>query len=98
MAEKKSYDTKFETKPNSGVLFSAKSKTSDRQPDYNGNLLLDLSAFEVVNNQITVSLSGWKKSMSNGGTYLSLAASKPWVKEEAGSAFKRTKEDDSVPF
>jgi len=98
MALPKKYDKPFETKPNTGVLFASKSKTSEKQPDYNGNLLIDLSEFEVVDNQVNVSLGGWKNTMGNGATYLRISASKPWVKEESGSAFKRTSETDDVPF
>jgi len=52
MAEKKSYDTKYEMKPNNGSLFACKTKLSDKSPDYQGTVLIDLSEFEIVDNQI----------------------------------------------
>lgn len=58
-------DKKFE-KPNNGALFAVKSKTNPMQPDYRGDIIIDLKTFEVVNNTIKVSLSGWKKPMSTG--------------------------------
>lgn len=97
MAEKKSYDTKYEMKPNNGSLFACKTKLSEKSPDYQGTVLIDLSEFEIVDNQITVSLGGWKKQWAEG-TYLSLKASKVWIPDASGSAVKRTKEDFDVPF
>lgn len=71
------YDKPYELRPNSGSLFAKKSKTKPMSPDYFGEILIDLSAFQVQGNQIKVSLSGWKKVSANGKQYLSLAASAP---------------------
>lgn len=90
----------FELRPNSGAIFAVKSKKNPAQPDYRGDLLIDLSAFEVVDNKITVSLSGWKKPMSGGSTFLSLQAQKPYVAE--GQAQTQSNNngdmDDDIPF
>lgn len=86
---------KFQTKPNSGALFVVKAKTNPAQPDYRGDLVLQLNDFDVVNNTITVSLSGWKKAISNG-TMLSIKAQKPYVKNEAPKQLKDI--DDDIPF
>jgi hypothetical protein len=94
-------EKKFEKRPNSGALFAVKSKKNPNQPDYRGDLLIDLSAFEVVNNQITVSLSGWKKPMSGGSTFLSLQAQKPYVAEGQQTQQQQSNSggmDDDIPF
>jgi hypothetical protein len=90
----------YELKPNSGGLFAVKSKKNPAQPDYRGDLLIDLSAFEIVDNQIKVSLSGWKKPMSGGSTFLSLQAQKPYVAEGQQAQAKPTSGDmdDDIPF
>ena len=89
----------FELRPNSGAIFAVKSKKNPAQPDYRGDLLIDLSAFEIVDNKITISLSGWKKPMSGGSTFLSLQAQKPYVAE--GQAQQQSNDggmEDDIPF
>ena len=89
---------KFETKPNSGALFAVKIKKTPNQPDYRGDLLIDLSAFEVVNNQVAITLGGWKKVMGSGGTMLSLSASKPYVAKEQPTQRTQEFKDDEIDF
>ena len=79
-------------KPNTGVLFSSKAKKTEKSPDYFGDMLIDLSAFQIKDGKIAVRLGGWKRQSKTGSTYLSLAASAP---QEQGFAPK-AKEDD--PF
>ena len=93
-------EKKFENKPNNGALLAVKSKKNPAQPDYRGELLIDLKTFPVENNMIKISLSGWKKSWT-GGVYLSMMAEKPWTGEQTQSApYQRKQEiqDDDIPF
>ena len=93
-------ENKFETRPNTGALFAVQSKQNPKQPDYRGDLLIDLSAFEIVNNQITVSLSGWKKTAKSGKTFLSIQAQKPYVAENKTQPQQSNDGDmdDDIPF
>lgn len=88
-------EKKFEKRPNSGALFAVKSKQNSMQPDYRGDVVINLSDFEIVDGQITVALSGWKKQYSQG-TFLSLQAQKPYVKDAQPSNQGIT--DDDIPF
>lgn len=88
-------EKKFEKRPNSGALFAVKSKQNPMQPDYRGDVVVNLSDFEIVDGQITVALSGWKKQYSQG-TFLSLQAQKPYVKDAQPSNQGIT--DDDIPF
>jgi len=88
-------EKKFEKRPNSGALFAVKSKQNPKQPDYRGDVLINLSDFEVVDGQITVALSGWKIQYSQG-TFLSLQAQKPYVKDAQTS--NQGISDDDIPF
>jgi len=91
-------DKKFEKRPNSGALFAVKSKQNPNQPDYRGDVLINLSDFEVVDGQITVALSGWKKQYSQG-TFLSLQAQKPYVKDAQNKPQSNNGDmDDDIPF
>jgi len=75
------YDKPFENKAPYGSLFAAKAKTNPLSPDYYGDVVIDVNQFEVVDGTIKIALSGWKKQLKTGsGTYLSLQASKPFVK------------------
>jgi hypothetical protein len=90
------YDKPFENKAPYGSLFAAKAKTNPKAPDYYGDVVIDVSQFDIVDGTIKISLSGWKKQLTNGsGTFLSLQASKPFVKGEQSSA---TDMDDDIPF
>jgi len=90
------YDKPFENKAPYGSLFAAKAKTNPKAPDYYGDVVIDVSQFEIVDGTIKISLSGWKKQLTNGsGTFLSLQASKPFVKGEQSSAADM---DDDIPF
>lgn len=76
-----------------GSLFASKSKTNANAPDYFGEVVIELSQFDVVDGAVRISLGGWKKPLSSGnGTYLSLRASKPFVKTQA------VEDDEDVPF
>jgi len=88
-------EKKFEKRPNSGALFAVKSKQNPMQPDYRGDVVINLSDFEIVDGQVTVALSGWKKQYSQG-TFLSLQAQKPYVKDAQPSNQGIT--DDDIPF
>jgi hypothetical protein len=89
----------YELRPNSGAIFAVKSKVNPAQPDYRGDLLIDLSAYDIVDNQIKIALSGWKKPMSGGKTFLSLQAQKPYVAEEQAQTQSNTGDmDDDIPF
>jgi len=91
-------EKKFEKRPNSGALFAVKSKQNPNQPDYRGDVLINLSDFEVVDGQITVALSGWKKQY-NQGTFLSLQAQKPYVKDAQNKPQSNNGDmDDDIPF
>ncbi len=90
------YDKPFENKAPYGSLFAAKAKTNPKAPDYYGDVVIDVSQFEIVDGTIKISLSGWKKQLTNGsGTFLSLQASKPFVKGEQSSPADM---DDDIPF
>jgi len=90
------YDKPFENKAPYGSLFAAKAKTNPLSPDYYGDVMIDVSQFDIVDGKIKISLSGWKKQLTNGtGTFLSLEASKPWVK---GVLVSKPVEDEEDPF
>jgi hypothetical protein len=91
-------EKKFEKRPNSGALFAVKSKQNPNQPDYRGDVLINLTDFEIVDGQITVALSGWKKQYSQG-TFLSLQAQKPYVKDaQQQQQSNQGMNDDDIPF
>jgi hypothetical protein len=75
---------------NSGVLFKNKNKTSDRQPDYRGNIDVEGTTYWI---------SGWIKvsgpsSKNPGEKFMSLAVSRQESKRQgAADDF-----DDDIPF
>lgn len=93
-----SYDKPYTPRPNSGSLFAKKSKTKPTSPDYFGDMLIKVSDYQVVNGEIKVVLSGWKKVSSTGKQYLSLAGSPP--RDEQVPAYNQASpvDDDSCPF
>jgi hypothetical protein len=90
-------EKKFEKRPNSGALFAVKSKKNPNQPDYRGDVLINLSDFEIVDGQITIALSGWKKQYSQG-TFLSIQAQKPYVANGQQQTSNQGDSDEDIPF
>ena len=82
---------------NSGALFANAVKKNPKAPDYYGDLLIDLSAFQAVDGKIKVALAGWKKTSKNGKTFLSISAKQ--FEERTTQPVVETKEqDDDIPF
>jgi uncharacterized protein (DUF736 family) len=90
------YDKPYEEKPNTGSFFANKTKTNPKAPDYRGKILLDLSAFDVVNGTVTVELAGWKQTAKSGLTYLQIKAQKP--REQQAQQAKAEELDDDIEF
>jgi len=90
------YDKPYEEKPNTGSFFANKTKTNPKAPDYRGKILLDLSAFDVVNGTVTVELAGWKQTAKSGLTYLQIKAQKP--REQQAQQTKAEELDDDIEF
>jgi uncharacterized protein (DUF736 family) len=76
--EKKSY-------PNSGVLFSNERRTSDKMPNFKGEVELDEASVNYLLAQLKLGelakleLAGWTKTSSKGTQFISLRASTPYV-------------------
>jgi len=91
----------YEPKPNTGSLFANKEKKSPQSPDYQGDILVDVSTLEVVNGVAKVKLAGWKKTSAKGLVYLSLSVDtfKPKAAEQPRQrAASVADEQDDIPF
>lgn len=70
-----------------GLLFKNKSKTTDAQPDYSGE----------INVKGTIQrISGWVRKDKNGETYLGLSCSDPRPTETG--TLKQPIKDEGLPF
>lgn len=95
------YDKPYTPKPNTGSLFANKDKETPHQPDYRGDILVNVADLEVVNGVAKVKLSGWKKTAASGLVYLSLAVDtfKPQRKgNNPKPAASVANMDDDIPF
>ena len=92
-----------------GALFKNNNKEKENHPDYRGNLELDKDlireAVEQVNNGAKfakIEIAGWNKVGQNAGDFISVVASKPYVKPDTApqSAPQPTPQinDDKIPF
>lgn len=89
----------FVNAPNFGNLNATKAKKNPQEPDYWGEVKVDLSTVDIENNVATVKLGGWRKKTANGNTWLSLKVN-TWKgdgKQQAKSADTGI-EDDDIPF
>lgn len=75
--------------PNSGALFSSKTKKKPSHPDYYGSFTLDMRTVKVEDNMVTFKLSGWKKIAKTGSTFLSL---------QVDNYEAKPKEEENDPF
>ena len=79
----------YEPKPNSGSLFINDKKQTPNQPDLRGSVHIDKALLQNLIGKsgqlVEISLSAWNKQSAKGVTYLSLAASEPYVKPQESS-------------
>lgn len=78
--------TNYEMREGSGSLFINEKKTSDKQPDYNGNVLINGKKMQIA---------GWKKQSKSGSTFLSIQISEP---REASTTSAKPAVSDDLPF
>jgi hypothetical protein len=87
---------------NSGTLFQNKVKKNPKSPDYQGDMLLDLSALGIGTGKAKLRIAGWKKTSSKGTTFLSLNISEFKEREEGGypkaQAPRPQYDDENEPF
>ena len=87
---------------NSGTLFQNKVKKNPKSPDYQGDMLLDLSALGIGNGKAKLRIAGWKKTSSKGTTFLSLNISEFKEREEGGypkaQAPRPQYDDENEPY
>ncbi|NBS68240.1 hypothetical protein EBT31_04905 [bacterium] len=75
--------SQFEKRPNSGVLFAARTKKTPKSPDYTGEIVVDERSIKIVDGMAIVRISGWKKTSKTGTTFVSLAVDTYERKENA---------------
>ena len=104
--------SQFQSKPKPrGALFQNLKKEKETHPDYRGNIELDKetikAAVEQVNNGAQfakLEVAGWNKVGQNAGDFISLVASKPYVKPEGHNSQPTPQpapqpvHDDKIPF
>jgi hypothetical protein len=89
--------------PNSGALWPNKKKLTDKHPNTQGSIKLERGFLkELMSNTdseiIEVALSGWTREY-DGGKFISLKATKPFVKGEQSKPKPQEDDDDSeIPF
>lgn len=80
----------FEQKPNTGSLFKAKDRATDRHPEYSGSFNIDGREYW---------LAAWVKESAQGTKYFSLAVKPKDAKPEAKPAAKSIHGMESdIPF
>ena len=96
--------------PASGVLFANDRKQNDKQPDYTGNLEIDVETVRDLYQQMQsggdhpkINLAGWRKTSKNGKTFLSVKASVLRERQQnSGSSYQAPPQnnniDDEIPF
>lgn len=104
----------YEKKPNRGYFGKNKKKTTDKQPDYTGSLLIGDDVFQQLvqakqsGKPIMMFLSGWKSTPQGGGDpYISLACNAAMEQRPAQQSAPARKpaassqvndSDDDIPF
>jgi uncharacterized protein (DUF736 family) len=78
----------MQQRPNTGVLFKNNKKTSDKAPDYTGNIDVDGGYYK---------LAAWVKPMKTGGKFLSISVSNNYEYNKNAGTETET-EDDGLPF
>ena len=96
------YDKPYESKPNTGILNSSKSKKTESSPDYFGDLTLDISRLGLTNGKGKVKIFGRKKVSKMGNTYLELSLVAIEEQQDFPKPVQREPqnniEEDDIPF
>jgi uncharacterized protein (DUF736 family) len=94
----------YELRNNTGNLFATKVKKHPKAPDYQGEMLVDISTLEVIDGKAKIRLAGWKQTSAKGTTYLSLNID-TWKPDNAKQNTASTQQtdtseglDDDIPF
>lgn len=88
----------YEQKANSGALF-INEKQSGSQPNLRGSIHVDKVLLENLINQtkgqlVEIAIAGWNKKSAAGKSYISLAASEPYKKDEQ----QQTQTEEKQPW
>jgi hypothetical protein len=76
----------YEQKPNTGAMFINKKQTGN-QPNLRGSIHVDKVFLENLINQtkgslVEVAVAGWNQKSKAGESYISLAVSEPYKKDD----------------
>ena len=96
------YDQPFKPNPDTGSFNANTKKTKDVQPDYWGEIrvnLKDMTAIKIEDGCHVIKLSGWKKLNKSGHTYLQLKVNR-WTPDASAPEPQRQQfaDDSDVPF
>jgi uncharacterized protein (DUF736 family) len=89
----------WEDRPNTGTLFLNDKKQSEKGPDFTGSLTVGEELAELIRKSPGLTkfrLAGWKRTSSNGSTYLSIVAST--IQPPNQGTKKRTENNDDTPW
>lgn len=92
----------FEQRKDSGRLNAAKSKKSEKSPDYWGELCIDIKDMTNVtktpDGHYVFPISGWKKQSKAGNVYLSLSIKRIGMDDTNQAKETVDLNDDDIPF
>jgi hypothetical protein len=73
----------YETKPNTGTLFTNDRKAQENHPDYNGKLLISRDLLQKLAGygEAQIEISAWIKETKSGKTIINLSCKEPYKKE-----------------
>ena len=83
----------YEQKPNTGAMFINKKHTGN-QPNLRGSVHVDKVFLENLINQtkgdlVEIAVAAWNQKSKAGDSYISLAVSEPYKKEEQSTGEKQ---------
>jgi len=91
--------------PNSGAFFKNTRATSDRAPQWEGDIELDADLLRALvgnakaGKPIKIRLAGWIKQTKNGDDFISMKGSLPQEKKpEPKASPVGSYDDDEIPF
>lgn len=92
--------SKFEARPDSGVIMSVDSKRSEKSPDYWGEIAIDMknqTNVRTENGLTIIRLSGWKRHGKNGKSFLSIAVDR-YERRQQEKPQRKDEDDDNLDF
>ena len=90
--------SEYQTKPDTGAMFTPKEPRHDRMPRWQGYIVLSPEMIRLAQAGQQLQIAAWEKESHSGKVYLSLQISKKWEPPADGPPRRRASPEPEEQF